>query len=75
MLFTGKIRLSKSPAGVPILFIHKPCGKGLRLSIDYGGLNLVTVFGDGLASARDRYFIIPEINLYMSISIILAAIQ
>jgi hypothetical protein len=43
MLRTGKIRPSKSLAGAPILFIPKAHGKGLRLCIDYRGLNKITV--------------------------------
>ena len=43
MMRTGKIRPSKSPAGAPILFVAKPHGRGLRLCVDYRGLNKVTV--------------------------------
>ena len=43
MLRTGKIRPSKSPAGAPILFVPKPHGRGLRLCVDYRGLNKVTI--------------------------------
>jgi hypothetical protein len=43
MLATGKIRPSKSPAGAPILFVPKPHGRGLRLCVDYRGLNRVTI--------------------------------
>jgi hypothetical protein len=43
MLRTGKIRPSKSPAGAPILFVPKSQGRGLRLCVDYRGLNKVTV--------------------------------
>jgi len=43
MLRTGKIRPSKSPAGAPILFVLKPHGRGLRLCVDYCGLNKVTI--------------------------------
>lgn len=38
----GWIRVSKSPAGAPILFVPKKGGK-LRLCVDYRGLNNVTV--------------------------------
>jgi hypothetical protein len=41
MLKTGKIRQSKLPAGSPILFIPKPHGRGLRLWVDYRGLNKI----------------------------------
>jgi hypothetical protein len=43
MLRTGKIRPSKSPAGAPILFVPKSHGRGLRLCVDYRGLNRVTI--------------------------------
>ncbi len=38
----GFIRESKSPAGAPILFVPKKDG-GLRLCVDYRGLNAITV--------------------------------
>jgi transposase InsO family protein len=38
----GFIRLSKSPAGAPILFVPKKDGS-LRLCVDYRGLNSVTI--------------------------------
>jgi len=38
---TGKIPQSTSLAGSPILFIPKPNGKGLRICVDYRGLNKV----------------------------------
>ena len=40
------IQVSKSPAGAPVLFARKP-GGGLRLCIDYRGLNAIT--------RKDRY--------------------
>ena len=43
MMRTGKIRRSTSPAGSPILFVHKPNGRGLRLCDDYRGINRVTI--------------------------------
>ena len=43
MLKSGKIRPSKSPAGAPILFVPKDHGRGLRLCVDYRGLNKVTI--------------------------------
>jgi transposase InsO family protein len=43
MLKTGKIRPSKSPAAAPILFVPKPHGRGLRLCVDYRGINKVTI--------------------------------
>jgi hypothetical protein len=43
MLELGKIRLSKSPAAAPIIFIPKAHGRGLRLCVDYHGLNKVTI--------------------------------
>ena len=43
MLKSEKIRPSKSPAGVPILFIPKDHGRGLRLCVDYRALNMVTI--------------------------------
>ena len=47
MLETGKIRPSKSPAGAPIFFVPKPHGRGLRIVVDYRGLNAITI--------KDRY--------------------
>ena len=41
MIKSGKIRPSHSPAGALILFIPKP-GGGLRLVVDYRGLNKIT---------------------------------
>jgi hypothetical protein len=43
MLWTGKIRTSKSPAAAPILFVPKPHGRGLRLCVDYRGINKITI--------------------------------
>ena len=42
-LTKGWIRRSTSPAGAPILFVPKKGGGGLRLCVDYRGLNQVTV--------------------------------
>lgn len=41
-LSNGFIRPSTSPAGSPILFVRKP-GGGLRLCVDYRGLNMITI--------------------------------
>jgi len=41
LLSKGFIRASSSPAGAPVLFVHKP-GGGLRFCVDYRGLNAVT---------------------------------
>ena len=43
MLTSGKIRPSKSSACAPILFVPKKEGRGLRLCVDYRGLNKVTI--------------------------------
>jgi hypothetical protein len=43
MLELGKIRPSKCPAGAPIIFLPKAHGPGLRLWVDYRGLNKVTI--------------------------------
>ena len=40
---TGKIKRSMSSAGSPILFVPKPSDRGLRLCMDYRGLNSITV--------------------------------
>jgi transposase InsO family protein len=42
MMAKGWIRHSKSPAGAPILFVKKKDG-GMRLCVDYRGLNAVTI--------------------------------
>jgi len=41
-LAKGFIRVSSSPAATPILFVRKP-GGGLRLYVDYRGLNDITI--------------------------------
>ena len=43
MLRRGKIRPSKSSAGAPILFVPKNAGRGLRLCVEYRGLNKETI--------------------------------
>src|SRR5258705_1185842 len=43
MLKGGKIRISNSSCGSPILFVPKPHGRGLRLCVDYRNLNAITV--------------------------------
>ena len=43
MLASGKIRSRKSPAGAPIILVPKKEGRGLRLCVDYRGLNKVTI--------------------------------
>jgi hypothetical protein len=43
MIKMGKIRPSKSPAGAPILFVPKPHGRGLRMCVEYRGLNKVSI--------------------------------
>lgn len=41
-LFKGFIHTSSSPAASPVIFVKKP-GGGLRLCVDYCGLNNLTV--------------------------------
>jgi len=43
ILCTGKIRHSTSNASSPILFVPKPHERGLRLCVDYRGLNRITI--------------------------------
>jgi hypothetical protein len=43
MLRTGKIHRSTSSIGSPILFVPKPNGRGLRLCVDYQGINRITI--------------------------------
>jgi hypothetical protein len=43
MLELGKIRPSKSPTAAPIIFVPKAHGRGLRLCVDYRGVNKVTI--------------------------------
>jgi hypothetical protein len=40
---TGKIRKSKSSVAAPILFVPKAHGRGLRLCVDYRGINKITI--------------------------------
>ena len=47
MLKTGKIRPSKGSAGAPVFFVPKTHGRGLRVVVDYRGLNAITI--------KDRY--------------------
>jgi hypothetical protein len=42
MMAKGWIRYSKSPAGALILFIKKK-DSGMRLCVDYRGLNAITI--------------------------------
>jgi hypothetical protein len=43
MLEFGNIRPSKSPTAAPIIFVTKAHSQGLRLCVDYRGLNKVTI--------------------------------
>jgi hypothetical protein len=43
MLELGKIHPSKSPTAVPIIFVPKAYGRGLRLCVDYYGFNEETI--------------------------------
>jgi len=43
MMRTGKIRRSSSSTGAPILFVPKPHRRGLRLCVDYRGINRITI--------------------------------
>ena len=47
ILKTGKIKPSKGSAGVPVFFVLKMHGKGLRVVVDYCGLNTIMI--------KDRY--------------------
>ena len=42
-LRNGTIRPSKSPCSSPVIFVPKKEGKGLRLCVDYRGLNKITI--------------------------------
>src|SRR5947209_2683810 len=43
MLKSGKIRPSKGSAGAPVFFVPKSHGRGLRVVVDYRGLNAITI--------------------------------
>ena len=70
MLTSGTIRPSKSLAGAPILFVPKKEGRGLRLCVDYRGLNKVTILNQYplplMNELRDRICgskIFPKLDL------------
>ena len=54
MLASGKIRPSTSSAGAPILFVPKPHSRGLRLCVDYQGLNKIIVKNHYLLPLIDK---------------------
>ena len=54
MLASGKIRPSTSSAGAPILFVPKPHSRGLRLCVDYRGLNKITMKNRYLLPLMDK---------------------
>jgi hypothetical protein len=43
MMATRKIPKSKSPGAAPILFVPNAHGRGLRLCVDYRGINKITI--------------------------------
>ena len=47
ILKTGKIKPSKGSAEVPVFFVLKTHGRGLRVVVDYHGLNTIMI--------KDRY--------------------
>ena len=53
MLRSSTIRPSKSSAGAPILFVPKKEERGLRLCVDYRGLNKVTIL---------NWYLLPLMN-------------
>jgi hypothetical protein len=52
-LKAGILEMSMSRYGAPVLFVPKPNGRGLRLCVDYGALNAITI--------KNRYTI-PRID-------------
>ena len=74
MIREGKIQSSKSPAGVPILFIPKKNGK-LRMCIDYRRLNNVTIKNryplplmDTLREQVSKAMVFSKLDLAMAIT-------
>jgi len=47
LLANGRVTDSQSPFAAPVIFVKKPDGSGLRMCVDYRGLNAITT--------RDRY--------------------
>ena len=43
MFKAGKIRPSKGSAGAPVFFVPKSHGRGLRVVVNYRGLNAITI--------------------------------
>ncbi|KAJ1572770.1 hypothetical protein NDA11_007138 [Ustilago hordei] len=66
---TGFIRPSKSPARSPVLFVPKKDG-GLRLCVDYRGLNEITVKNRApLPLIEEQLFLLRKARIYTKLDL------
>ncbi|KAJ1036048.1 hypothetical protein NDA18_000195 [Ustilago nuda] len=68
-LVKGFIQLSKSPARSPVLFVPKK-DRGLRLCVDYWGLNEITVKNQApLPLIEEQLFLLRKVKIYSKLDL------